>query len=273
MEPLERLSSPKMEHYKKVYAKSPMWDGKTDLHKKRICVYCEQGFGDIIQFARYFQFLKERGAYVILHCPKELHRLMGYCIGVKEVFDKESEDLPEHDLHVLSMSVPFLLNRRETHFSGKPYITVREKTDVGDLSGYRKIGVSWEGNPHHSNNLERSCPLRFFRNLQDGATKLFLLNKEVHLHKLVDYKMELYSAEITDFLDTAKLINSMDMVVSVDTAVLHLAGAMNKRGFGLLSHRYDPRWDTANWYPVITLIKQVKADDWLSVFMQLRKKL
>ncbi len=85
--------------------------------------------------------------------------------------------------------------------------------------------------------------------------------------------MELYSAEITDFLDTAKLINSMDMVVCVDTAVLHLAGAMNRNGYGLLSHRYDPRWDTANWYPSLTLIKQVKTGDWISVFKQLRKKL
>jgi len=263
---LERLNDPRMDHYKKVYKKSKKWDGIFNLNGKTVITYCEQGYGDCIQFARYFPYLKRLGCRLIAACPKELHRLFKAQSKIDDVLDKESADLPDHDFHVLSMSLPFLLKKTDMTFQKKPYIFVNEKVDLGELSKYHKIGIAWEGNPEHTNNMERSCPVKYFRSLESEKNKLFMLNNEAHLPELIDEEIELYSTEIEDFYDTAKLINSMDVIVTVDTVALHLAGAMGKKLYGLFSHRYDPRWSAGRWYPTMTSIKQSSSGDWESVF-------
>lgn len=264
----KRINDERMAYYRRVYRKSRKWDGKEKIKGKRICIYGEQGFGDIIQFARYFSMLKRHGCYLILHCPKELHRLL-HRGKVDEVLDKDNENLPPHDFHVLSMSLPFLLERTETKFLARPYIQIHEKEDLSQFGDSYKIGIMWEGSPTHSNNSERSCPLKFFRPLTEKG-KLFMLTNQVFSPDLIDDEIELYSAEIADFYDVAKLINSVDIVISVDTAALHLAGAMNKDAIGLLSYRYDPRWDVANWYPSVRLIRQKEPGNWQSVLDQLK---
>lgn len=268
-ENLDRICSPRMTYYRRTYRNSVRWDGREKLQGKRVIVYCEQGFGDTIQFVRYIKALKNLGCYTILHCAIPLHTLfVGHVEAVDEVFDKDNPNLPPHDYHVLSMSLPFLIENAETT---SPYIRVDEKTDIGYNDKF-KIGIAWEGSPDHSNNILRSCSLSHFKEIEKlSNVKLFMLQKQIHIPELVlgCEQMELLGVGLVDFLDTAKFINALDLVVSVDTSVLHLAGAMNKPAIGLLSTPCDTRWDVKEWYPSVKLIRQKEPCRWDYVFDEL----
>jgi hypothetical protein len=256
----DRIDDPRMEYYRYVYQNSEMWTpDKGSLEGKTIIVYGEQGFGDQIQFARHIPTLKKHGCKVIFHCAKELHRLFE-CLGVELIDDVE--EAPPHDYHVLSLSLPFVLNERR--IAKFPYLTVDEKADLGD-EDKKKIGICWEAG---DNKDKRNCPLRYFRMLETPYTKLVMLQKEIKDPALI-YQcgdMDLYGYEINDFYDTATVINALDMVVTVDTAVLHLAGSLNKLTYGIFNLKHDPRWDVECWYDSMVLVKLKTEDDWLAAF-------
>lgn len=255
----DRLENPLMEYYKHVYQDSQRWNEDCGPLKGKVIVYAEQGYGDVIQFARYLPMLKEKGCEVVYHCPKPLHRLFG-CLDI-DLLDKENPELPDHDFHVLSMSLPFILGEQR----GKqfPYLTVPEKADLETDLDIKKIGICWEGSP---NNLSahRNCPLSYFKVLENNFTKLFTLQKDMYSQELLNgcADMNLYGTEMDDFYDTAKIINALDMVVTVDTAVLHLAGAMNKLVYGLLNVDHDPRWDIDNWYDSAVIVRIKEHNNW-----------
>ena len=258
---MDRLNDPRMEWYKEVYKDSQRLEKKEDIAGKHVIVYAEQGFGDIIQFSRYIPELKKQCGKVTFHCPKDLHRLFK-CFDV-DLLDKENQELPDHDFHVLSFDLPFVAQVLDVQF---PYITCDESEEIeGDE---KKIGIVWEGSKNHPNALHRDCPLAFFKCFDVEGIKLFSLQKEITNNSLTYgcEDMNLYSAEINDFYDTAKLINSMDMVISVDTSVLHLAGAMNKLTFGILSYQRDPRWDVRHWYDRMVVVRQKIPHDWPACF-------
>jgi len=238
---LDRLQVLAMTYYRTVYKNSPMWNKEND---KTVIVYMEQGFGDQIFAFRFLKYIKAKK--VILHTSKELHRLFehhGY-----ECIDKEQENLPNHDFHTLSLSLPFLFYEIPL----EPYIKIEEKFE---LPTKNNIGIAWEGNHDHPSNDLRNCNLSLFKSLDFN---LYCLQSIINDSNLINgaKDMNLLGVELNDFYDTAKLINSLDYVISVDTAVLHLAGAMGKKGWGLLGDKYaDPRWDTV-WYPTIKMLKQ-----------------
>lgn len=241
----ERINDPRMEYYRTVYKDSKRWDGD-ELNGKKVIVYMEQGFGDQILFLRFLRFLKAKGAMPILHAPWQLHRLikhMGY-----EYFDKTCTDLPNHDLHILSLSLPFVL---KCSIPLEPYIKLEEKFD---LKTENNIGIAWEGSKDHEYNHVRNCPLEQFKKLKGS---LYMMQPAIFDWALIENceEMDLNGVELYDFYDVAKLINSVDSIVSVDTASLHLAGAMGKKGYGLLSPVVtDPRWEYV-WYPTIKMLK------------------
>lgn len=246
----ERIKSPLMEYYRHVYAFSKRWNGKDDLTDKTVILYMEQGYGDCIQFLRFVEPLKERCKEVILHAPKALHPLLNNF----KYFDKHIPDLPDHDYHILSLSLPFLL---DTEISPKSYI---EYDKITEVEKGLNVGIAWEGSPEHPKNLDRCCPLKHFKVLDN--VNLFMLQDKIYLPELLDEAedLTLYGTEINDFGDTAALINAMDFVISVDTSILHLAGAMGKKTYGLLSSDPDPRWEIANWYDSVTLLKGTWED-------------
>lgn len=262
-EDLRRIVHPKMEYYRYVFRHSKRWNREEN---KRVIVYCEQGYGDIIQFSRYIPYLKDRCSEVILYCPKALHRLFEQfdC----QLTDKKVEDLPPHDFHVLSLSLPFVLDKWDIT---APYIQVAETEETPIcFKNLVKIGVAWEGNQNNEMSPLRDCPYSYFKSLISDNSALFMLQRGSD--SLTDdllNEIPINGIQINDFYDTARLINAMDIVVSVDTAVLHLAGAMGKPTFGLLSHQPDYRWSISNWYDSVTLIKQKKTDDWDKVFTSL----
>lgn len=244
-----------MTYYRETYKDSPTWDGKAK--GKKLIIYAEQGYGDIIQFARFF---KHTGNYTILACPLPLHRLMSQVVD--EVFDKEDPNLPEHDYHICSMSLPFVLNKFDYD---DPYFH-SEKADIG-YKKQLKIGIAWEGNPENKTNQTRSCPLKYFKQLRKA--KFFMLQDKVYLPEYVEEcdDFELLGIEMQDFKDTASLIAAVDVVISVDTAALHLAGAMGKKAYGILSDPCDERWNVRKWYPSVTLVKGT----WDNIFATLAK--
>lgn len=260
---MDRLADPRMEYYSQTYANSVMWDtsiiNETALKDKTVIVYAEQGFGDIIQFSRYIPRLRKLCGHVLFHCPKELHRLFD-CLGV-ELLDKDNPDLPPHDFHILSLELPFVLAPEETP---SPYLMVYESEWLIDFKDKTKIGIMWESGTMSDNSAIRNCPMDHFKQLQTDKTVLFSLQKEIKDPKLICEDMVVYGAQLEDFYDTAKLINAMDFVVSVDTAVLHLSGALGKKTFGIFNKEHDPRWDLGNWYP-FTAVKAKEPNDWANV--------
>jgi len=262
---LDRLFNPRMEFYREVYKNSPRWDGIDSIKDKDVIVYCEQGFGDILQMVRYIPYLKHRGCRIHLHCPLELHSLFQkYLKGVDSVFDKDEQNLPKHDYHTLSMSLPFVLGLIDVEV---PYINITETLTLA--SDKFKIGIAWEGNKNHTNNDVRSCPLGVFRRIHDMTdVDLYMVQKQINDPRFIKdcEDFNLLGTEINSFEDTARLINSMDLIISVDTSVLHLAGAMGKRAFALFGKIKDPRWNSGvNWYPTIKFID----GDWSSISGQL----
>lgn len=258
---LDRFIKPQMEYYWHLYCSSPKWDGLQPLAGKTVVVYAEQGFGDIIHFSRYLIPLKARGARVIFHCPKELHRLFEQFHV--ELLDKTDPDIPQHDYHIPSLSLPFLLGEFEVP---TPYLSVDESIHVPTGPGL-KIGIAWEGNPCNPIGEKRNCPLRHFKPFVEAGHRLFMAQHAVVTPDLVVEcdDLDIYGVEIKDFYDTAKLLNSMDCVVTVDTAVLHLAGAMGKKAFGMLCVGHDARWSVNQWYDNVILVKQNQPGDWGSV--------
>jgi len=253
-----RLDRPEMTFYKNTYKNSPKWNGKR-LGKKKIIIYCEQGIGDTIQFIRYINYI---GGHIIVACDPRLHSLIKTMPAVREVIDKYDGNLPPHDCHILSLSLPFVLDKV---VCAVPYLSVEPFPDIPD--GF-KIGISWEGNPSYEHNLTRSCPLAKFKCLKDT---LYMLQDKLYTPEFIAgcEEMDLSGYPLNDFMDTARLIASMDRVISVDTSVLHLAGALGKKAYGILSHHYDERWNVYKWYPSVLLIRQDSPGDWDSVFTKL----
>jgi len=266
---LERISDDRMAYYRRVYDSSlRLLLGKANLVGKHVIVYCEQGIGDILQVLRYVPLLLKSGCNLTLHCPGALHRLATNQWDVA-VLEKSNPDLPDHDMHILSMDLPVLFQ-----FTNKPYIKVNDLV-IGDMGVVKPtIGISWEGNPDHPMNPIRSCPLRYFQQLPGS---LVCLQNETYLPQEECDDMELIGVIQDDLYDTATIINSVDCVVTVDTSLLHLAGAMGKPTYGLLAQPCDPRWGTKSdvtpWYPSVKLLRQRKEQDWKSVFAQLVDKL
>lgn len=255
-EDVSRLSGPKMEYYREVYRDIPIYAGGR-LRGKRVAVYCEQGLGDAIHFARYVPDLMSRGCHVTLHCHPSLFRLFESS-GIGDAWvPKDCPDLPPQDFHIPSMSLPF----RGFRGSPAPYIRVDGREDLEP--GF-SVGVCWEGNPGHSNNLQRSLPLSMFRGIHDlPGTRLYMLHDRIGEPGLFDVgdDFRIFTTERDDFLDTARLLKSMDMVLTVDTSVLHLAGAMGVPNvFGMLSAVSDPRWAISEWYPNVVLLRDRRGD-------------
>lgn len=247
----ERHRAARMEYYRETYKDSYRLIDGLPPKNKNIVVYCEQGIGDTIQMLRYIPMLATDNK-VTVHCVTPLHRLVRTLADV-DTLEKFDDNIPEHDFHILSMDLPLVYKT----ILDDPYFKITETfSEVEDYSN--RIGIAWEGNPDHPKNLIRSCPLKHFQPLPG---QLFCLQNKIYLEELHEgcENMNLLSVPMTDLYDTAKLIASMDRVVSVDTAVAHLSGAMGKETYLLLGKDCDPRWgeefDNTPWYPSMKIIR------------------
>jgi Flp pilus assembly protein TadD len=265
--------------------RQPLWRGNVPLSGKTVLLHAEQGFGDTIQFIRYAPLVAERGARVICEVPPELVSLLSQLKGVDIV--AKGDKLPPFDLHCPLLSLPLAFGTElETIPAGIPYLAAPESRAAHwrDRLGERspRAGFVWSGSSAHKNDANRSIPLarldRLFANLQLAC---FSLQREMRgadrdvlqrLPNLVDL-----GEELSDFTDTAAVISLLDVIVTVDTAVANLAGALGKPVLILLPHAADFRWlrdrDDTPWYPTARLLRQPAFGDWDSVIVRLADEL
>jgi hypothetical protein len=224
----------------------PLWDG-SDLVGKTILLHAEQGLGDSLQFIRYAAIVKNKGGRVIVGCYPQLHRLFATVDGIDLLIVK-GEPLPEFDVQAPMLSLPYIIGTKlETIPANTAYLSPPAGAEFALLPDRTlKVGIVWAGNPKHRKNKQRSCSLSQFLSLLDvSGVSFYSLQKEVseadrallNQTSIVDL-----SPHFGDLADTAAAIAKLDLVISVDTAVAHLAGALGKPVWILLAFSPDWRW-------------------------------
>jgi tetratricopeptide (TPR) repeat protein len=260
----------------------PAWTG-TDPAGKRILLYSEQGLGDAIQFSRYAPVLAKRGAQVIVQCGPSMKRLLATLPGVKAIHC-EPDPLPAFDAQCSLLSLPMLLKTTvETIPADIPYLFAdpdragvwRQK--LASIPGRLKVGLAWAGNPDHQRDHDRSCGLQCLAPLAQIAGVAFIsLQKGPAASQAITPPPGLmlhdFTVDLSDFADTAALITNLDLVISVDTSVAHLAGALGKPVWTLPAFAPDWRWllnrSDSPWYPTMRLFRQKSPGDWNSAIGQ-----
>jgi Flp pilus assembly protein TadD len=247
----------------------PSWDG-APLNGRRILIHAEQGFGDTIQFIRYLPLVADYGGKVILQVQPQLHRLLTDLPVADQVL-AVGEPLPEFDLHCPLMSLPFVLGARlETMPNAIPYLRADSRLSSRwhkrlPAGTSLKVGLVWSGRKSHfRKHKKQSLPLDLLIRLKECTNaKFFSLQLGA---PMPDLDMVDWTSELVDFSDTAGLIHNLDLVITVDTAVAHLAGAMGKNVWVLLAFIPDWRWmldrEDSPWYPTMRLFRQPAIGDW-----------
>jgi Flp pilus assembly protein TadD len=262
---------------------APLWLGDAAISGKTILVHWEQGFGDTIQFSRYVKLLADAGAKVLFAPQRPLMKLMETIDPRVQIIDLE-EPLPAFDFHCPLLSLPLAFGTElESIPRPRSYLDVdREKVRcwravLGDGSK-TLVGVAWSGKsePDHS----RSIDFRAFATLLDDRYQFISLQKDVSEQDrplLAAANMTHLGDALEDFADTAALCSLMDLVISVDTALAHVAGAIGMPAWVLLPHVPDWRWSIDSrktpWYPTMTLIRQQQRGDWDGPLRQVRAEL
>lgn len=256
----------------------PVWDG-SHLYGRTILLYGEQGSGDVIQMARFVHMVVERGGRVVIGCSHPLVSLMAGMPGVVAASDR-GETMPPFDVVAPLLSLPHLLGiTLETLPARIPYLRAPDERIVPLPQANMKklrVGIAWAGNSKFKNNRHRSCGFSYFRDLinrhpdvgffslQVGEQSQNLAHSEA-LGAAVDL-----GSYLTDWAATASVISQLDLVISVDTGIVHLAGALGKPVWTLLATTADPRWllkrSDSPWYPTMRLFRQQRPGDWHGVF-------
>lgn len=261
------------------------WDGG-ELAGKSILLQHEQGLGDAFQFIRYAQQLKARGATVVVQCPSSLREILRRTPGIDR-FVLGGESVPMCDLCVPLLSLPGLFRtdlesipRRAPYVFGDPALVSEWKQRMAELPGFR-VGIVWQGNPKLDRDRGRSIPLRAFAPLAavTGVT-LVSLQKQFGVEQIEGlsglFAVKDYQGvgeEADGFLRTAAIIANLDLVISADTAVAHLSGAMGVPVWTALRTSPDWRWllqrEDTPWYPSMRLFRQTERGDWGEVFTRM----
>lgn len=258
----------------------PNWDG-SDLNGKVILLYAEPGtgLGDTLQFVRYVPLVAQRGGKVILACQEPLLRLLRRVAGVEKVVVM-GESLPMFDVQAALLSLPHAFGTTlDTIPDSVPYLVASKRHCFllsAPIEPCLKVGLVWGGNPEHTHDRDRSCPLSAFQPiLTTPQVAFYSLQKGPHrtaLTALPESSIQDLNDRLGDFADTATAIAQLDLVITVDTAVAHLAGAMGKPVWILLSFAPDWRWlmqrNDSPWYPTARLFRQTRRQDWDGVCHQ-----
>jgi len=265
----------------------PLWDGSA-LERRTLLLHTEQGLGDAIQFIRYLPLVAQRGGKIIIECQAELRRLFQTMLEKCPIVVR-GDPLPAFDLHCPLLSLPLIFGTTlENIPQTVPYLHAdaqdvkkwRERLD--EHSPHLKMGLVWAGSPTNKNDRSRSIKLQSLAPLgQVPGVRLLSLQKGAAAAeaKTPPMGMELvdYTQELTDFADTAALIANLDLLISVDTAVVHLAGAMGKLVWTLLPFSPDWRWllerENSPWYPTMRLFRQQVIGDWDNVITRVASAL
>jgi len=263
---------------------TPPWLGTGPVTGRRLLLHAEQGFGDTIQFARYAPLLRRRGAHVVLQVQAPLARLLAPLADeIVPIGDTpRSEPVPPHDLRCPLMSLPLAFGTRlATIPADIPYLHADPariaawRARLGPQRG-RRVAIAFSGSPDHSDDALRSLAAERLVAALPGAEihvaqrdvrpldAAFLAGRpDIHCH----------APDLTDFAETAALLACCDLVVSVDTSLVHLAGALGRPAWVMLQRAADFRWlrgrADSPWYPTLRLFRQTAPRDWTPVLAEL----
>jgi Flp pilus assembly protein TadD len=251
----------------------PLWNG-SDLGERVLLLYGEQGLGDAIQFVRYLPLIRGR---VLLEVQRPLVRLMS-SLGVSTA-DRHDGGF---DVHLPLMSLPMVLRKFDPLPMTEPYIRADDglRQQIGERKGL-KVGLAWAGSATHKNDRNRSISLAKLGPLMRDDVEFYSLQvgsgAEQAEHPPAEIRLTNLTRNLRDFADTAALIDQLDLVITVDTAVAHLAGAMGKPIWVLLPEPADWRWmlerEDSPWYPTMRLLRQQRAGDWDEVITRVAREL
>ena len=265
----------------------PLWLGEYPLARKTILLHAEQGLGDTIQFARYVPLLAKSGARVVLEVPPELKPLLENLDGVASCHAR-GEQLPAYDVHCPLGSLPLALKTEPATIPADiPYLRADEariakwRQRIDALPG-KRVALAWAGNVSHANDRNRSIDLTLLEPLLalDGVSFLSIQRElrgddaeVLARHANVSH----LGGELSDMADTAALLTLADLTISVDTSVVHLAGALGRPVWVMLPFAPDWRWtlngERSPWYPQARLFRQPALGDWPSVVATVRAEL
>ena len=267
--------------------KVPRWDGSC-FAGKRLLVHHEQGHGDNLQFIRYLPMVKARGGTVIFESSRPLLRLFRNFSGIDELLESapansSSEDF---DLYIPLLSFPGIFRTTLETIPGKvPYLCADPReAELWEMrlgNGGFKVGIVWAGNPEHKNDHNRSCALDHFLPLADiPGVRLYGLQKGITADDRASNQKILadnLGEHLDDFANTAGVLENLDLLISVDTSVAHLAGAMGRPVWLMLPFAPDWRWllnrEDSPWYPTMRLFRQERPGSWDSVIRRMAKEM
>jgi hypothetical protein len=256
------------------------WNGQ-DLTDKSIEIFCDQGMGDTINLLRYVKKLKEKYDCKIVLNYYAFFNQFETIISNQKYIDKFTPFHVKCDYHTNIMSIPAFLNDLKaeiyypTDFEAIMKEEIPDQISLGnfsrvELEGRYKIGLVWQTNSDNPLSEIKSVPVRLFSFLCLPNVEFYCLQPDVEVPEWIN------TLSIKDLKDTASFIQSMDCVISVDTVVLHLAGALGKKTFGLIPFDSDPRWDKGDstiWYPSVELFRQPENKQWSTSINSVRDRL
>ena len=277
------------ENFPRYFFPKPRWDG-SPLNGRALLLIAEQGLGDTLQFIRFALSLQKLGEKVTVACQRPLQRLLADALGADNVVSLGGK-LPDFDVHAPLLSVPGLLGITPATVPAEiPYL----RADADLLEHWReslqplqglKVGIAWQGNPTIGDHL-RCFPLSQFACLARAPGVHFVsLQKGAGAEQLQSLGGQFPVLDLGDrldeasgpFRDTAAIMNNLDLVISADTAVPHLAGALGVPVWVPLRHAPDWRWlldrEDTPWFPTLRLFRQARAGDWNDVFERMAKEL
>jgi tetratricopeptide (TPR) repeat protein len=267
----------------------PVWLGEENLEGKAILIYSDEGLGDAIQFTRYIPMLADRGARVILVVQESLRSLLSTLPGLSQCLATSTAALPPVDFRCPLTSLPLAFGT--TLDTVPPPIRLSPLLDRARAWQERleerlgahdrlRVGLTWSGSPTHPNDRTRSIPLQLLTSILDVDVNFLSLQKDPRpADKTVLERTGIVdlSAEVADFSDTAALVSCLDLVITVDTSVAHLAGTMGCPTWIMLRYTPDFRWlldrDDSPWYPTVRLFRQSETRDYGSVIERVRTEL
>jgi tetratricopeptide (TPR) repeat protein len=266
--------------------KQPLWLGQESINGKVLYIYPEQGLGDFIQFCRYIPLVEKLDANVILSVPASLYPVIK-TMGLNAWIIKTGEKVDAFDLHCPIMSLPLAFKTTlENTPNTVPYFYSDKVKKHGwedrlKASQQLKVGLVWSGSKDHKKDHDRSIRLEQLEPLLSLPIAFYSLQKEVREQDITTLsrlpQIHQFSEQLIDFSDTAALVDCLDLIITVDTSVAHLAGAMAKNVWILISYLPDYRWmldrDDTPWYPTAKLFRQANVGDWDNVVLNVKSAL
>jgi hypothetical protein len=270
--------------------RSPLWLGQS-MPGGTVLLQSEQGLGDTIQFIRYAPLLKHRCGRVILQCHKSLKRLLERCPGIDEIVGRE-KTVPKHDAQSLLLSLPRVFGTNLATIPAPiPYLFADEnlirqwRERFGSIAGF-KVGIAWQGSSTYASDVFRSVALRCFAPLARVPGVQFVSLQKgkatVQIREMAGALSVVDLGEGLDttsgpFMDTAAIMHHLDLVISSDTSLVHLAGAMGRPVWVALGYSADWRWldqrEDCPWYPTMRLFRQSRLSAWEELFERIANDL